>query len=190
MTVSAEEELALIERVKGGDTAAFGTLMRPYRARLAWAILRVVHNPSDVDDVMQEAMLRVFRALDTFRGEAGLYTWMYRIAYHCALAFAARYSPDRERERAQGLHWDSCECDCPENIVFGSQMVAAFESTLETLQSDFKTAIVLHQLEGMSYLEVSDQMRCPVGTVRSRISTARGLIASRLRQRGFGVGQP
>ena len=183
-------ELRLVERIVHGETQLFDDLVKPYRRRTLMHILRIVSNHSDADDVLQDTLIRVYRALRSFRGDACFSTWMYRIAFNCALAFIARrrqasanapvapggYRPDE---------WEVSEGDDPVHVVIGNQMAAAVDAALASMRPEFSKAILLHELDGMSYHEIADAMLCPVGTVRSRISSARSAIAHQLKAKGF-----
>ena len=183
-------ELRQVELILQGETWLFDQLVMPYRRRLHLHILRVVGNPSDADDVLQDTLIRAFRALKSFRGDASFSTWMYRIGINCALAFVTRKS--RMSATAVGSdtgyrpgEWEVSESDDPENIFIGKQMADTVDAALESMRPDYRRAILLHEMDGLSYHEIADAMLCPVGTVRSRISSARSAIAHRLKQNGY-----
>ena len=183
-------ELRLIERIVDGETWLFDSLVKPYRRRTLVHIERVVGNHSDADDVLQDTLIRVYQALRNFRGDACFSTWLYRIAFNCALAFLARKRQAlANAPLAAGLYrpleWEACECDDPESIIIGKQMAATVDAALASMRPEFRKAILLHEMEGMSYHEIADAMLCPVGTVRSRISSARSAIAQKLKVNGF-----
>lgn len=190
MVPDPAHELRLVERILHGETWLFDQLVKPYRRRTLVHIARVVGNHSDADDVLQDSLIRVYRALRSFRGDACFSTWMYRIALNCALAFIARKrQASTNAPGAQGGYrpgeWEVSECDDPENIVIGKQMAATVDAALESMRPEFRKAILLHEMDGMSYHEIADAMLCPVGTVRSRISSARSAIAQKLKVHGF-----
>ena len=187
-----EHELQLLERIQRGDTRAFGQLVAPYQRRLITQITRIVKNDSDADDVMQEALIRSYRGLRDFRGDACLYTWLYRIATNCALALLSRqkrqgadfFCSDTEvldsgREATSG--------DDPEQLIVGKQMAETVGAVLSSMRPEFRTAIVLREFEGFSYDEIASAMQCPVGTVKSRISSARIAIVNKLSTDGFAL---
>ena len=185
----AELESRLLERIQQGDTRAFGELVAPYQHKLIMQIMRIVKNQSDADDVMQEALIRAYRGLKNFRRDACFHTWLYRIATNCALELARRKrqridAPGPEMEPQEGA-WEACSSDDPEELMCGKQMAETVGAALESMCPEFKTAIVLREFEGLSYHEIADAMVCPVGTVKSRISSARFAIAAKLRLDGF-----
>lgn len=190
MMAAGERDLQLVERIRQGDTYVFGELMAPYRRKLFLHVLRIVKHHGDADDVVQDTMIRAYRGLKNFRGEACFYTWLCRIAINSALAFIAQ----RKRLQAgacfaeleQGhASFEASACDDPEQIMFGQQMLATVGAALESMLPEYKTAILMRELDGLSYDEIAAAMVCPVGTVKSRISSARSAIASKLKLAGF-----
>jgi RNA polymerase sigma-70 factor (ECF subfamily) len=181
-----QDERELIDQVRNGNSVAFDALVKPHWRRLFLMIRRVLRDDSEAEDVMQEALIRIFRALGGYRGDASFYTWMFRIAFNCAIDFAARKKKMMTIPLAVvEPDWEGSDGQSPENVIIGKQMAVAVSDVLERMHPECKEAILLHQVEGLSYGQISDMMECPVGTVRSRIFRARDLIASKLRQRGF-----
>ena len=189
LNAAPERDCRLVQQVLNGHAEAFDELLAPYRRKLLLLIVRVVKNPCDADDVLQDALLRIYRGLHNFRGDACFYTWSYRIALNCALAFLAR----RNRMLADASHaqegyrdgaWEASASDDPENVLAGKQMATIVDAALESMRPEYKAAIELREFEGLSYHEIADAMVCPVGTVKSRISSARSAIAHQLKQQG------
>lgn len=185
-----EEDRLLVEQIKNGDTFAFDRLVGPYRRKLQLHIFRIVKNQSDAEDVLQETLIRAFRGLRNFRGDASFYTWIFRIAYNCAIAFVTRRRlmleeiPCGESGYRSGA-WEASVCEGPEELVCGKQMAASVGAALESMRPEYKAAIMLREFDGMSYDQIADVMLCPLGTVKSRISSARHAIALQLQQQGF-----
>ena len=190
MTTTPERDLALIDRIRGGDTAAFDELIGPYRNMLRSHISRIVGDPADSEDVLQDALIRVYRGLRGFRGDSCFYTWVFRIALNCAFAFLSRRAraSSEIRSAATSIYheeWEASVCDCPQEVISGKQMAAIIDATLASMHPESRAAILQREFDGRSYSEIADNMHCPVGTVRSRISRARDVIARRLNRRGF-----
>jgi RNA polymerase sigma-70 factor (ECF subfamily) len=150
--------------------------------------MRYVHDPADAQDVAQEAFIKAYRALPQFRGDSAFYTWLYRIAINTAKnALAARdrspvsYELDAHGEESDGMVGRLKDPDTPEGLALTEEIRSTVNSAIEALPDDLRTAIVLRELEGMSYEEIAAAMDCPVGTVRSRIFRAREAIDRRLR---------
>ncbi|BCS50709.1 RNA polymerase sigma factor RpoE [Aeromonas jandaei] len=177
----------LVERVQRGDKAAFNLLVKKYQHKVVNLIARYVNNPGDVPDVAQEAFIKAYRALPTFRGESAFYTWLYRIAVNTAknyLTSQGRRPPssDVEADEAESYGGGEAlqEVSTPENLALTDEIKRTVFSAIEALPEDLRTAITLRELEGLSYEEIAEIMDCPVGTVRSRIFRAREAIDKKL----------
>ncbi len=179
----------LVERAQRGDKQAFGLLVEKYQRKLARLLSRFIRDPAEVEDVTQEAFVKAYRALPSFRGDSAFYTWLYRIGINTAknyLVAQGRRAPtttalDNEEvensEDGEGL-W---EVTTPENELMSKQIVQTVNSTLQNLPDELRRAITLREIEGLSYEEIANIMDCPIGTVRSRIFRAREVIAEKLK---------
>ncbi|MDY0309105.1 MAG: RNA polymerase sigma factor RpoE [Castellaniella sp.] len=184
-----EVDLALVERVRRGERHAFDLLVIKYQRKIMRLLSRMIHDPAEIEDVAQEAFIKAYRALPQFRGESAFYTWLYRIALNTARNWqAAHYrrpatvapleNEDGETfDRIDGLSDHST----PESLMASRQVAQVVNEAIDELPDDLRTAIVLREIEGMSYEEIASTMQCPIGTVRSRIYRAREAIAARLR---------
>ena len=178
---------ALVERVQRGDKHAFDLLVKKYQQRIMNVLTRFLSNPEDVMDITQEAFIKAYRALPTFRGDSAFYTWLYRIAINTA----KNHLVAQNRRPTQGLV-DSEEAEqyegadllrenaTPEQLMQKEQVQQVIHRAFEDLPDDLRTAISLRELEGMSYEEIAEAMDCPIGTVRSRIFRAREAIDKKL----------
>jgi RNA polymerase sigma-70 factor (ECF subfamily) len=183
-------DLSLVRRVQRGDKGAFDALVLKYQHKLVKLVMRYVRNPAEAEDIAQEAFIKAYRALPQFRGDSAFYTWLYRIAINTAKnAVVSRdrspieYDLDRnntdESYDMQGRMKDS---ETPEGLVLTDEIRSTVNAAIEALPEDLRAAIVLRELEGLSYEEIAVTMDCPVGTVRSRIFRAREAIDRRLRE--------
>ena len=177
----------LVQLVQRGDKKAFDILVLKYQHKIIKLISRYVRDSSEVFDVSQEAFLKAYRALPSFRGESAFYTWLYRIAINTAknyLIAQGRRPPgaDVEIEDAELYEGDTelKEMATPEHLLLRDEIEKTVFEAIEQLPEDLRTAITLRELEGLSYEEIAEAMACPVGTVRSRIFRAREVINSRL----------
>lgn len=181
-------DLALIRRVQQGDRSAFDLLVAKYQHKILNLVMRYVKDQSEALDVAQEAFLKAYRAAPSFRGESAFYTWLYRIAINTAKNYlvAARRRPAAvdvdfaDAEQFETLTKQS-DIDTPERLALTEEIGSAVESAIQDLPEELRTAILLREIEGMSYEEIAATMDCPVGTVRSRIFRAREAIEERLR---------
>jgi RNA polymerase sigma-70 factor (ECF subfamily) len=146
-------------------------------------VTRFIRDPDEVQDVVQEAFIKAYRALPGFRGESAFFTWLYRIAINTAknyLVSRARRPPgsDVDIEDAEYLESAGALRDLagPENQLMTEQLRAVIDKAIRALPEDLRTALTLREFEGLSYEEIAEVMRCPVGTVRSRIFRAREAV--------------
>ena len=179
----------LVERAQRGDKLAFGLLVEKYQRKLARLLSRFIRDPAEVEDVTQEAFIKAYRALPSFRGDSAFYTWLYRIGintaknYLVAMGRRAPTSTEVEAEEAEGYDGGELlrEISTPESLLLTKEIAGTVNQAIEALPEELRSAIQLRELEGMSYEEIAKLMDCPVGTVRSRIFRAREAIAERLK---------
>jgi RNA polymerase sigma-70 factor (ECF subfamily) len=177
----------LVERVQKGDKGAFDLLVLKYQHKIVNLVMRYVRDPELALDIAQEAFIKAYRALPRFRGDSAFYTWMYRIAVNTAknhLAAQRRRPMDVELDlqdpEQYDLHAKLKETDTPEGVALSNELQETVERAIAALPEDLRTAIILRELEGMSYEEIAETMECPVGTVRSRIFRARDAIGKKI----------
>ena len=188
-----ETDQQLVERAQRGDTLAFDLLVLKYQGRIAALVSRFVNNPSEIEDVTQEAFIKAFRALPKFRGDSAFYTWLYRIAANAAknylVAKGRRPSSDADIDDAEFYEDGGAlrDTENPENSLFGHELAKVVSETLDSLPVELKRALSLREFEGLSYEEIAEVMDCPVGTVRSRIFRARDAIDVKVRAQMSGM---
>lgn len=177
----------LVKRVQKGDKGAFDLLVLKYQHKIVNLIMRYVRDPELALDIAQEAFIKAYRALPRFRGDSAFYTWMYRIAVNTAKNYLAaqRRRPanvelDLQDPEQYDLYAKLRETDTPEGITLSNELRETVERAIAALPEDLRTAIILRELEGMSYEEIAQTMECPVGTVRSRIFRARDAIGKKV----------
>ena len=185
---SNETDKLLVERVKRGDKAAFNALVLKYQQRVVNLVSRFVRNHADALDISQEAFLKAYRALPNFRGDSAFYTWLYRIAVNTAknfLATQARRSGELSQEISEIEQIEANDAlrdkATPERLLLRDEIQATVISAIEALPEDLRTAIMLREVDGMSYEEIAGVMECPTGTVRSRIFRAREAVDKQLK---------
>ena len=179
----------LVERAQRGDKKAFELLVLKYQRKLARLLSRFVRDPAEVEDVTQEAFIKAYRALPSFRGDSAFYTWLYRIGintaknYLMAMGRRAPTSTEVGAEEAEGFEEGEQlrDINTPESVLLSNEIAETVNSTIEQLPEELRRAIQMREIEGMSYEEIAQAMNCPIGTVRSRIFRAREAIAERLR---------
>ena len=184
-----EIDQQLVERAQRGDKRAFELLVSKYQRKLGRLLSRFVRDAAEVEDVTQEAFIKAYRALPSFRGDSAFYTWLYRIGintaknYLVALGRRAPTTTGFDNEEAEGFEdaEQLRDVSTPESELEGKEIAATVNHAMDALPADLRTAITLREIEGLSYEEIASVMNCPVGTVRSRIFRARDAIAAELR---------
>jgi RNA polymerase sigma-70 factor (ECF subfamily) len=170
------DEAELIERSRKGDSEAFGVLVQRYQRRVIGVALAVVHNQDDAVELAQETFIRAFENLAKFESRSSFSTWLYRIAANLAIDFWRREGrhvvlhgedADNEISRLPTTTGDSFK------EVSRSQLSKRLKEALEELTPEHRAVILLREVEGMSYDEISEVLQCPRGTVMSRLHYAR-----------------
>jgi RNA polymerase sigma-70 factor (ECF subfamily) len=186
-----DSDAVLVQRTVAGDQRAYGLLVLKYQRRIQRLIGRMVRDVDLVEDICQETFIRAYRALHQFRGDAQFYTWLYRIAVNTAKKFLLELKNDPTVSESflandddDETSWKKSEPtadDGPESILAAKEIAAVVNAAMEDLPVDLRQAVVLREIEGLSYEEIAAAMDCPVGTVRSRIFRAREAISARVR---------
>lgn len=184
-----EVDQQLVERAQRGDKHAFELLVAKYQRKLGRLLSRFIRDPAEVEDVAQEAFIKAYRALPSFRGDSAFYTWLYRIGINTAknylVAMGRRAPTTTEFDSEEAENFEDGDqlrdLNTPEAELMTRQIAATVNQTMEELPEELRTAITLREIEGMSYEDIANVMNCPIGTVRSRIFRAREAIAERLR---------
>ncbi len=192
-----DADYALVTLAQSGDQRAYNLLVIKYQRRIERLIGRMVRDVDIVQDIAQETFIRAWRALHNFRGDAQFYTWLYRIAVNSAkkhlmdvkrdpiVTEAALRSADGEDDDISyadhPLNNRSTDGDTPETAYAAKEIAQAVNSAMDALPEELRQAIILRELEGLSYEEISEMMNCPIGTVRSRIFRAREAISARIK---------
>ncbi len=174
---------ALVERVRRGERKAFDLLVEKYQHRVAHLVARYVRDSGDTEDVAQEVFIKAYRGLAHFRGDSAFYTWLYRIAVNTAknhAAAAGRRAVDQSVDAdevwshpAGSLLRDGAT---PEREALSDEIQTAVVRTVDELPEELREALILREVDGLTYQDISAVMECPIGTVRSRIFRARDAI--------------
>lgn len=178
----------LVTQAKQGKMQAFELLVNRYQQRVANVISKFVKDRHEIQDVAQEVFIKVFRALPNFRGDSSFYTWIYRIAVNTSknhLVSKSRRIQNTQVEFEEAENFSGNEeqrnLDTPDAVYARGELEQTMSKAIATLPEDLKTAIVLREVDGLSYEEIAEKMSCPIGTVRSRIFRARDAIDQALR---------
>jgi RNA polymerase sigma-70 factor, ECF subfamily len=181
--VPEQSDLELVRRAQRNERGAFDLLVLKYQHKVVKLVARLLRDPTEAEDVAQEAFVKAYRALGSFRGDSAFYTWLYRIAVNTARnAIASRqrrpidYEAELSESEQSNLASRLRHTDTPEATALSEEIRLTVNQAIEQLPEDLRTAIVLREVEGLSYEEIAAAMDCPVGTVRSRIFRAREAI--------------
>ncbi|MFZ2451139.1 MAG: RNA polymerase sigma factor RpoE [Methylovulum miyakonense] len=177
----------LVVRVQQGDKKAYDLLVVKYQHKIVQLVNRYLKDPSEAQDVAQEAFIKAYRAIGSFRGDSTFYTWLYRIAINTAKNYlvsrsrrSSQYEVDIQDAEAMENAPQLQGTDTPERLLLNEEIIKAIKLAIDNLPEEMRTAIMLREFEGMSYEEIAEAMDCPVGTVRSRIFRAREAIDNKL----------
>jgi RNA polymerase sigma-70 factor (ECF subfamily) len=190
--VPIDPDAELVRRANAGETAAFEMLVVKYRRRVERLIHRMVRDNDHVQDLTQETFLSAWRALSQFRGDAQFYTWLYRIALNQAKKHLIAHKRSRLVFENETLSCDGdgddresrnepIAHDTPESALAAREIGQAVSAALDGLPEELRRAVVLREMEGMSYEDIAVTMNSPIGTVRSRIFRAREVISARVK---------
>lgn len=179
----------LVNLSQSGDQNAFGLLVEKYQNRLYRLILGIIKNPSVVEDLVQESLIKAYRSIANFRGDSAFYTWLYKIGLNTARNYLyekkhrLQIDDAIEIEVAENFSstLDIHHAETPETELINKQIAKTVNDAIADLPADLQTAITLREIEGLSYEQISVIMDCPIGTTRSRIFRARNIISEKLK---------
>ena len=187
-----DSDLLLVQRTVAGDQSAFELLVLKYQRRVQRLIGRMVRDVDLVDDIAQETFIRAYRALHQFRGDAQFYTWLYRIAVNTAKKFLLELKRDQsisqpvrptddDGDETFSREAEPSTDETPESVLAAKEIAMAVNAAMAALPEDLRQALVLREIEGLSYEDIAGIMNCPIGTVRSRIFRAREAISAKVK---------
>lgn len=180
----SQPDQELIAECLRGQTHAFGGLVARYQNRLFNTLVNVLGSADDALDVAQETFVHAFQKLHTFKGHSAFYSWLFRIALNAAVSQKRKQRPstsiDAAREQAGTEPEDSHPESRPGYSMESAERQAAVRTALAELPEEYRTVLVLKEMEDLKYEEIAEIVGCPIGTVRSRIHRARADLRVRL----------
>ncbi|AHK16454.1 RNA polymerase sigma factor AlgU [Thalassolituus oleivorans R6-15] len=187
MTDQQISDRQLVARVQKGDRRAFDLLVVKYQHRILALVGRFVSDFAEAQDVTQEAFIKAYRALPSFRGDSAFYTWMYRIAVNTAknhLISRGRKTPTNDIDLDDAAYFADeshmRDMDTPDGLLQRDQLRDVVFAAIDALPEELRIAVTLREIDGLTYEEIADVMECPIGTVRSRIFRAREAIEKKM----------
>jgi RNA polymerase sigma-70 factor (ECF subfamily) len=191
VTVKVLPDAELIQSTLRGDTRAFDELVRRYQDRLIHSLTILLGSRDDALDVAQQAFVQAWKKLSLFRGESGFYSWLYRIARNTAVSRLRTNTLDARsleqlQQNSEFEPGDQNRHSLPEHSLEQAEMASQVQSALLKVPEEFRQPLVLKELDGFSYEQISEILDIPLGTVRSRIFRGRQELLSHL-QRTFQV---
>lgn len=179
-----QNEQYLLEKAKAGDVAAFEELVGSYQKKMYNLAYRIVGNPEDAADMVQEALIRIFRSIAKFKEQSSFSTWIYRITTNVCLDELRRRKNKKEFSLDQEIHGEDGDMKrqiksddiSPDSAAEQEELREIVNSAINSLPEDQKVVISLRDIQGLTYSEISQVLDCPEGTVKSRINRARNAL--------------
>ncbi|HAO91387.1 MAG TPA: RNA polymerase sigma factor RpoE [Succinivibrio sp.] len=185
--LNTQSDELLVKKVQDGDTNAYNVLVIKYQYKVAQIISKFVANNADINDIAQDAFIKAYKAINSFRGESSFYTWLYRIVVNAAKTFLESNSKHKNSIDVDSPEFQSIDeqgilasKDTPDRIIESQELHEVILKAMNDLPKELREAITLREIEGMSYDDMAIALKVPVGTVRSRIFRAREFIESRM----------
>ena len=185
--LNTQSDELLVKKVQEGDTNAYNVLVIKYQYKVAQIISKFVANNADINDIAQDAFIKAYKAINSFRGESSFYTWLYRIVVNAAKRFLESNSKHKNSIDVDSPEFQSIDeqgilasKDTPDRIIESQELHEVILKAMNDLPKELREAITLREIEGMSYDDMAIALKVPVGTVRSRIFRAREFIESRM----------
>jgi RNA polymerase sigma-70 factor (ECF subfamily) len=172
------EDQILIQHFLAGEVGAFERLVERYYQRIDRLAQQVVRHPMAAEDITQEVFLRAYRALPRFRGEASLYSWLYRITINLCLNYLRQQA--NRVSTAEDADASAIPVADPSSLLENQERQRLVRGAIDALPAHYRVAIILRDLEGLSYREIADILGIPLGTVKSRISFGKQLLREAL----------
>ena len=176
-----EIDLSLVKRAKKGDYRAFDLLVLKYQSRVIATAFKFVKERQLAEDIAQEAFIKSYKSIDSFREESSFYTWVYRITVNTAKNYLVSLKRRDEvvisdLSQDDSFYPEKLDVDSPQEILKATELRDLIFKTLSSLGEETKTALSLREFDGLSYEQIAEIVQCPVGTVRSRIFRGREMI--------------
>lgn len=185
--MSLSDEI-LVEMCKQGDLAAFEQLLEKHQSRVYTLAYRYMSNHADASDLAQEAFIKIYRSLNTYRGEASFQSWMYRLVTNVCMDELRRRGRAKtvsieelmEGKKGLNMHRENAGSRLPEDVVIRNELQREVQNVLNSLSDEHRVIVVMRDIQGYSYEEIAELLKCSLGTVKSRLNRARHVLKEKL----------
>lgn len=184
-------DLELVKRCQAGDTRAFDALVTKYRNRIYSMAYHIIQNETEAWDISQEAFIKAWRAMGSFKSDATFYTWLYRITHNVCYDWMRKkkFESDGEFDDSEKEHRVAAGAEAvprgaprPDQAMKNAELKVQIEWAISQLSADHRQIILLKEMDGLSYQEIADVMKCSLGTVMSRLFYARKKLQELLKE--------
>jgi RNA polymerase sigma-70 factor (ECF subfamily) len=183
-----EKDYILVDKTLGGNRRAFDELDKKYRKKIFNLVFKTVKNSEEATEVTQQSFINAYKGLKDFRKDSAFYTWLYRISVNCAknhitkkLIKVRKIKSLESITNVEELNVFQC-LDDPENELASSEVTKLIKTTMDDMSRDLREVLIYREIDQLSYQAISQTMKCPVGTVRSRLFRARKIVDKRIEQ--------
>jgi RNA polymerase sigma-70 factor (ECF subfamily) len=176
--MESPSEEALVSRSAKGDEQAFAVLVNRYKGMLYTMSYKLLRDPGRAEDAAQDTFIKAYAALPAFKGQSKFSSWLYRICYNTCISMIRRRKPDVDLEQAENIGVDG-----PADEFRNRELAAAIRDEVNRLPDDYRNALTLYHFNGLSYDEIAQMTRRPMGTVKAHIHRARSVLKARLLER-------
>lgn len=175
-------EIRLIKKAQSGDVSAFEKIVSEYQNVVYSVVYRYAENSEDAEDMSQEVFIKMFKNINSFQFKSKLSTWIYRVATNTCIDLVKKFKQDNTYSLDEGIESVDGEKNyieisdvsmAPENVYERYETRDVINQAIKNLNEEYRTVIILRDIEGLSYDEISEVLSCSVGTVKSRISRGR-----------------
>jgi RNA polymerase sigma-70 factor, ECF subfamily len=178
------DDAQLIDDALAGNSSAFGRLVTRYQDRLYNTLVHVVGSTDEAYDVVQDAFVQAYLKLRSFQRNSAFYTWLYRIAFNLAISRRRRHKPTASIEQSRELTGGepTSRDDAPGDPLDREERVHQVRAALANMTEEFRTVLVLREIDGCCYETIAEVLELPIGTVRSRLHRARLELREQLKE--------
>jgi RNA polymerase sigma-70 factor (ECF subfamily) len=181
----------IVEGVLSGDVQLFGLLVLKYQKQLYFTAYNITKNQASAEDTVQDALVKAYEKLDTLKNRAGFYPWVKKITINMALNHydRSKWMVDTTSADGEDDFFDNVAVyDTPEEYILKEEMRVYVQAFIDSLPDKLRVVLLLREIDELSYEEIAEMLKIPVGTVRSRLFNARQILKNRLIKQGLADG--